>query len=104
MPECPNARLLGQRDPAAPGPERRRSGVRPRLGDEGRAFLLAPFANDADGQLDARQQMLAHRHTVPVLGYDATTVAGMPTYRDGEATGALPGRLLHSPQAFSALR
>jgi N-acyl-D-aspartate/D-glutamate deacylase len=170
------------------------------LGDEGRAFLFAPFANYADGQLDACHQMLAHPHTVPGLGdggahvsiisdgsfptyllthwgrdrahgrfdigwlvkrqtsdtaravglldrgrvapgyradlnvidfehlriaapvmaadlpaggrrllqraqgYDVTLVAGVPTYRHGEATGALPGRLVRGPQAFSALR
>ena len=28
-----------------------------------------------------------------VRGYDATIVAGQAVYRDGEATGALPGRL-----------
>jgi N-acyl-D-aspartate/D-glutamate deacylase len=32
-------------------------------------------------------------------GYTATIVAGEITYRDGEATGALPGRLLRGPQA-----
>ena len=32
-------------------------------------------------------------------GYAATIVAGQITYRDGEATGALPGRLLRGPQA-----
>ena len=29
-------------------------------------------------------------------GFDATIVAGVPTWRHGEATGALPGRLLRS--------
>ena len=32
-------------------------------------------------------------------GYVATLVAGVPTYRDGEATGALPGQLVRGPQA-----
>ena len=32
-------------------------------------------------------------------GYDATIVSGVPVYRDGEATGALPGRLVRGPQA-----
>ncbi len=32
-------------------------------------------------------------------GYTATVVAGEVTYRDGEATGALPGRLLRGGQA-----
>jgi N-acyl-D-aspartate/D-glutamate deacylase len=27
-------------------------------------------------------------------GYVATIVSGQPVYRDGEATGALPGRLV----------
>ena len=30
------------------------------------------------------------------VGFDATIVAGVPVWRDGEATGALPGRLLRS--------
>ena len=29
-----------------------------------------------------------------VRGYDATIVAGVVTYRHGEATGALPGKLV----------
>jgi len=32
-------------------------------------------------------------------GYRATIVSGAVTYRDGEATGALPGRLVRGPQA-----
>ena len=164
------------------------------LEDEGRAFLFAPFANYADGHLDACHEMLAHPHTVPGLGdggahvsiisdgsfptyllthwgrdrargrfdigwlvkrqtsdtartvglldrgrvapgykadlnvidlarlqvlapvmaadlpaggrrllqrasgYDATIVSGVPVYRHGEATGALPGRLVRGPQ------
>jgi N-acyl-D-aspartate/D-glutamate deacylase len=32
-------------------------------------------------------------------GYTATVVAGTVTYRDGAATGALPGRLLRSARA-----
>jgi len=168
------------------------------LGDNGRAFLFAPFANYAHGHLDACHDMLAHPHTVPGLGdggahvsvisdgsfptyllshwgrdrargrfdlgwlvkrqtadtartvglldrglvapgyradlnvidmdrlrvrapvmandlpaggqrllqradgYDATLVAGVPTYRHGEATGALPGRLVRGPQAVPA--
>ena len=32
-------------------------------------------------------------------GYAATLVSGVPVYRDGEATGALPGRLVRGPQA-----
>ena len=32
-------------------------------------------------------------------GYDATVVAGAVTYRNGEATGALPGRLVRSARA-----
>lgn len=31
-------------------------------------------------------------------GYRATFVSGAVTYRDGEATGALPGRLVRGPQ------
>ncbi len=32
-------------------------------------------------------------------GYVATIVSGTPVYREGEATGALPGRLVRGPQA-----
>jgi N-acyl-D-aspartate/D-glutamate deacylase len=32
-------------------------------------------------------------------GFDATVVSGAVVYRDGEATGALPGRLVRGPQA-----
>ncbi|MDE1172226.1 MAG: amidohydrolase family protein [Parvibaculaceae bacterium] len=32
-------------------------------------------------------------------GYTATVVSGVTVYRDGEATGALPGRLVRGPQA-----
>lgn len=31
-------------------------------------------------------------------GYAATIVSGLPVYRDGTATGALPGRLIRGPQ------
>jgi N-acyl-D-aspartate/D-glutamate deacylase len=34
-----------------------------------------------------------------VHGYDATVVSGRVTYRAGEATGVLPGRLVRGPQA-----
>ena len=32
-------------------------------------------------------------------GYRATIVSGVLTYRDGEHTGATPGRLVRGPQA-----
>jgi N-acyl-D-aspartate/D-glutamate deacylase len=35
-------------------------------------------------------------------GYDATIVAGEVTYRNGVATGALPGRLVRGAQAVPA--
>ena len=34
-----------------------------------------------------------------VHGYDATIVSGCVTYRDGMATGELPGRLVRGQQA-----
>ena len=37
-----------------------------------------------------------------VYGYDATIVSGQVTYRDGVATGALPGKLVRGPQAHLA--
>jgi N-acyl-D-aspartate/D-glutamate deacylase len=39
------------------------------------------------------------RLTQRASGYAATIVAGQVTYRDGEATGALPGRLVRGAQA-----
>lgn len=33
-------------------------------------------------------------------GYDATIVSGEITYRNGEATSALPGKLVRGPQAM----
>jgi N-acyl-D-aspartate/D-glutamate deacylase len=38
----------------------------------------------------------------PVSGYKHTIVAGVETYRDGEATGALPGRLVRGAQPAPA--
>jgi N-acyl-D-aspartate/D-glutamate deacylase len=34
-----------------------------------------------------------------VYGYEATIVSGQITYREGHATGALPGKLVRGPQA-----
>jgi N-acyl-D-aspartate/D-glutamate deacylase len=50
------------------------------------------------GDLPAGGQRLLQRAT----GYDATLVAGVPTYRHGEATGALPGQLVRGPQRVPA--
>ena len=38
----------------------------------------------------------------PATGYTATIKAGQVTYRDGVATGALPGKLVRGPQAVAA--
>ena len=38
----------------------------------------------------------------PVSGYKHTVVAGVETYRDGEATGALPGKLVRGAQPAPA--
>ena len=37
-------------------------------------------------------------------GYDATVVAGCVTYRHGQATGALPGRLVRGAQVAPGVR
>jgi N-acyl-D-aspartate/D-glutamate deacylase len=55
------------------------------LGDEGRAFLFAPFANYTDGNLDACREMLAHPNTVLGLGDGGAHVSiisdgSFPTY------------------------
>lgn len=42
------------------------------------------------------------RLTQSAEGYRATVVSGRVTYRDGKATGALPGRLVRGPQTVSA--
>ncbi|WP_233243483.1 hypothetical protein, partial [Caulobacter sp. HMWF025] len=39
------------------------------------------------------------RLTQKAHGYVATIVAGTVTYRDGEPTGALPGRLVRGAQS-----
>jgi N-acyl-D-aspartate/D-glutamate deacylase len=60
--------------------------------DMDRLRVRAPvMAND----LPAGGQRLLQRAD----GYDATIVAGVATYRQGEATGALPGQLVRGPQA-----
>jgi N-acyl-D-aspartate/D-glutamate deacylase len=41
----------------------------------------------------------ARRLLQKARGYVATIVSGVTTYREGEATGALPGRLVRGPQA-----
>ena len=37
-----------------------------------------------------------------VHGYDATIVSGNVSFREGQATGALPGKLVRGPQATLA--
>ena len=37
-------------------------------------------------------------------GYEATIVSGVPVYRNGEATGALPGRLVRGAKSAEAQR
>jgi N-acyl-D-aspartate/D-glutamate deacylase len=58
------------------------------------------------GRLAVRAPAMAHdlpaggrRLLQPAAGYVATVVGGVVTYRDGEPTGALPGRLVRGPQA-----
>lgn len=57
------------------------------------------------GRLAVRAPTMAHdlpaggrRLLQPAAGYVATVVGGAITYRDGEPTGALPGRLVRGPQ------
>jgi N-acyl-D-aspartate/D-glutamate deacylase len=55
------------------------------LGDEGRAFLFAPFANYADGNLDVCRKMIQNPHTVIGLGDGGAHVSiisdgSFPTY------------------------
>ncbi len=46
----------------------------------------------------------AKRYVQRAEGYVATVVAGIPTYEGGEATGALPGKLLRGAQAGPMVR
>lgn len=63
--------------------------------DYERLTLLAPeIAHD----LPAGGKRLMQR----ARGYTATIVAGEVTYRDGEPTGALPGRILRGARAAPA--
>ncbi len=63
--------------------------------DHGRLTLHAPaVAYD----LPAGGRRLVQRAS----GYEATIVAGEVTYRDGEPTDALPGRLVRGAQAAPA--
>jgi N-acyl-D-aspartate/D-glutamate deacylase len=55
---------------------------------------LAVLAPEVVYDLPAGGRRLMQR----ARGYVATIVAGEITYRDGEATGALPGRLIRGPQ------
>ena len=63
---------------------------------------LKLFAPEVAYDLPAGGKRLIQR----ARGYVATIVAGHVTYRDGEPTGALPGRLLRgaraAPQAMAA--
>ena len=63
--------------------------------DMDRLRVRAPVMAD---DLPAGGQRLLQRAD----GYVATVVAGVATYRDGEATGALPGRLVRGPQMVPA--
>jgi N-acyl-D-aspartate/D-glutamate deacylase len=45
----------------------------------------------------------AKRLMQPARGYTATIVSGTQVYRDGEPTGALPGRLVRGPQRRAAV-
>jgi N-acyl-D-aspartate/D-glutamate deacylase len=56
---------------------------------------LALHAPVMAADLPAGGQRLLQRAS----GYVATIVSGVPVYRDGLATGALPGRLVRGPQA-----
>lgn len=65
--------------------------------DYDRLTLMAP---EIVHDLPAGGKRLMQRAT----GYVATIVAGAITYRDGEPTGALPGRLLRSARSAPAAR
>ncbi len=63
--------------------------------DMGKLKVLAPVMAD---DLPAGGRRLLQRAD----GYDATVVAGVVTYRHGEATGALPGQLVRGQQVVPA--
>ena len=59
---------------------------------------LGLFAPEVRYDLPAGGRRLMQR----ARGYEATIVAGEITYRDGQATGALPGRLVRGPKSAAA--
>ena len=59
------------------------------------AAALGMAAPHMQFDLPAGGRRLLQRST----GYTATIVSGVPVYREGVATGALPGRLVRGPQA-----
>ncbi len=63
--------------------------------DMARLRVLAPVMAD---DLPAGGRRLLQQ----AAGYDATIVSGVPIYRHGEATGALPGRLVRGAHAVRA--
>jgi N-acyl-D-aspartate/D-glutamate deacylase len=74
-----------------------------------RGILRAGMKGDVNvidwDRLGADKPYIAHdlpaggkRLLQAVHGYDATIVAGQITYREGQATGALPGKLVRGPQ------
>ena len=63
--------------------------------DTGRLRVLEPVMA---ADLPAGGRRLLQR----AEGYEATIVSGVTVYRQGEATGALPGLLVRGPQAVPA--
>jgi N-acyl-D-aspartate/D-glutamate deacylase len=75
-----------------------------------RGILRAGMKGDVNvidwGRLGSGKPYIAHdlpagvkRLLQDVYGYEATIVSGQVTYREGQATGALPGKLVRGPQA-----
>ena len=59
--------------------------------------LVAAIRKRRGGQLGELDRLLQR-----ASGYVATLVAGVAVYREGQATGALPGQLVRGPQAAPA--
>lgn len=92
------------------------------LQDKGENILFVTLANYVDGNLDVAFSMVDHPHTLLGLGdggafdlpaggrrlkqgasgYVATVVNGAVTYREGAATGVLPGRLVRGPRSCAS--
>ena len=77
----------------------------------GRIAAVGKIAASGAGEIDARGRLVTLAYDLPAggkrrlqraRGYEATVVSGAVVYRNGEPTGALPGRLVRGAQRVPA--